>query len=134
MMIKEMFDMIGKEKRRKQRVQNAKRLAIGIGAAATAGLAAGILFAPKSGKETRKDIMDKTKEVAENTKEAIGKNARALKESAAEAVQGISDVLKDAHEKKTAVGEDLKEGSRDAAKVIHETSDKIAEDLKHSDK
>ncbi len=134
MIIREMFEMIGKEKRRKQRIQNAKTLAIGISAAAAAGLAAGILFAPKSGKETRNDIKEKTKEVVENTKEAVTKNAKAMKESAAEAVQGISNVLKDAHEKKTAVDEDLKEGGREAAKVIHETSEKIAEDLKHSDK
>ena len=134
MIIREMFEMIGKEKRRKQRIQNAKTLAIGISAAAAAGLAAGILFAPKSGKETRKDIKEKAKEVVDNTKDAAVKNARALKESAAEAVQGISDVLKDAHEKKVAVDEALKEGSRDVSKVIHETSEKIAEDLKHFDK
>lgn len=134
MIIKEFFDMVGKEKRRKQRAQNAKRLAIGIGAAATAGLAAGLLLAPKSGKETRKDLKEKAEEVVENTKEAVVKKTKSLKESASEAAHGISDVLKEAHEKKESVGEDLKEGRQDVAKAIHRTSDKIAEDLTHSDK
>lgn len=134
MFIKEILEGIGKEKRRNQRIQNAKRLAIGIGAGAAAGFVAGILLAPKSGKETREDIKEKAEEVVENTKETVTGKARSLKESTVEAVKGISNVLKEVHDKKAAVDEDLKEGGRDAAKVIHETSEKIAEDLKHSDK
>jgi gas vesicle protein len=45
--------MIGRRDRRRQ---NIKRVAIGSSIAAAAGYVAGLLTAPKSGKETRKDI------------------------------------------------------------------------------
>jgi gas vesicle protein len=44
--------MIGKNKKR----SNMKRLAMGSALAATAGYLAGVLTAPKSGKETRSDL------------------------------------------------------------------------------
>lgn len=50
--------------------KTAKKLAIGTIVAAAAGYVAGILTAPKSGKETRKDIKDVTiKSVAEAEKQ-----------------------------------------------------------------
>ena len=56
MIIKDLLDMAGKDKKKKQRAQNAKKLAAGIGIAATVGVAAGVLLAPKSGKETRQAV------------------------------------------------------------------------------
>ena len=69
MIIKDLMDMAGKDKKKRQRAHNAKKLAAGIGIAATVGVAAGVLLAPKAGKETRQDIMDKAEDVAQTTKE-----------------------------------------------------------------
>lgn len=54
---------------------------------AAAGAVAGILFAPKSGKETRKVIKEKTKEYADKSKEFAVKE----KEAAGDAIKNISD-------------------------------------------
>jgi hypothetical protein len=59
MALKDLLDITGKEKKRKQKVKTAKMIALGVGVAAVtaaAGVATGILIAPKSGKETWEDI------------------------------------------------------------------------------
>lgn len=134
MLIKDLLDISGKERKKKQRAQNAKKLAAGIGIAATVGVAAGILLAPKSGKEIRQDIKDKAEDAVDTTKDVLHKKVEIVKESASHAAHEISGVLKSAHEKKDAVKKDVKEGSRDVADDIHKTSVKISDDLKKSDK
>ena len=134
MIIKDLIDMAGKDKKKKQRAQNAKKLAAGIGIAATVGVAAGVLLAPKAGKETRKDIIDKAEDVVESTKEIAHKKVEFVKDSASHAAHEIKGVLKDAHIKKDAVRKDVKEGHHEVAHDISKTVDKIAEDLKNSDK
>ena len=55
---------------RKRRDNTAKKLAIGTGIAAAAGFVAGVLTAPKSGKETRADLKAKASQgYAETEKE-----------------------------------------------------------------
>jgi gas vesicle protein len=56
-----------------------KKLIIGAAIGAVAGAAAGILLAPKSGKETRKMIGDKAKEIARKGKKMIEKGKDAAK-------------------------------------------------------
>lgn len=60
-----------KEKQEKKvRKDAAKRTAVGLGIGAFVGAVAGILFAPKEGKETRKDIADGAKKAADGAKKA----------------------------------------------------------------
>ena len=134
MIIKDLLDMAGKDKKKKQKVQNAKKLAAGIGIAATVGVAAGVLLAPKSGKETRKDIVDKAEDVVETTKEIAHKKVELVKDSATHAAQEIKGVINGAQIKKDAVKKDIKEGQHKVAKDIEKATDKITEDLKNSDK
>ncbi|MFO7888617.1 MAG: YtxH domain-containing protein, partial [Eubacteriales bacterium] len=58
--------IIGRSKKEK-----AKDIGIGAGIGAAIGTLAGILFAPKPGKETREDIKNKTKEVSEDVKSTV---------------------------------------------------------------
>jgi len=134
MIIKDLLEMAGKDKKKKQRAKNAKKLAAGIGIAATVGVAAGVLLAPKAGKETRQDIMDKAEDVVETTKEIAHKKVEFVKDSASQAAHEIKGVIKGAHIKKDAVRKDIKEGHREVARDIEKATDKIAEDLKNSDK
>ena len=133
-MIKELLDLAGKDKKKTQRAKNAKKLAVGVGAAATVGVAAGILLAPKAGKETREDIKNKAEEVIDNTKEIVHKNVEHVKESTSHAAHEISDVIKDAHVKKDAVKKDIKEGHDKVAHDIDKAAKKISEELKKTDK
>lgn len=134
MMIKDLLDITGKERKKKQRIKNAKVLAAGIGIAATAGAVAGVLLAPKSGKETRKDIKDKATDAVETTKEVVHKKLEIVKDSATHAAHEISGVLKDAHDKKDAVKKDAKEARHEIAKDSKKSAEKISDDLKNSDK
>lgn len=59
MVLRDLLELLSKEKKKKKRAKAAKKVqkfVVGIGAAATAGVAIGILLVPKSGKGTREDL------------------------------------------------------------------------------
>lgn len=65
----------GKEQRkRKERKQAMQKAALGAAVGVLVGAAAGVLLAPKSGKETRTDISNATKEMIDKVKEAVEKD------------------------------------------------------------
>lgn len=124
------------------RQDNAKKIAIGGAIAALAGFIAGILTAPKSGKETRQDIKDTAdKSVAEAEKElkklhteldtlitqAKSKRAK-LNTKARDELGNLTDAAKDAKEKVREVlsavhegeaeDEDLKRALSEANKAL----------------
>jgi len=69
---------------------NKGKFILGAAIGAIAGAAAGILFAPKSGKETRKIIGDKAKEYAEKSKEMLDNGKVATKEKIKEVADTVS--------------------------------------------
>lgn len=103
----------------------AKRLAIGAAVAGAAGYVAGILTAPKSGKETRKDIKDATEhgvteaekqlknlhtELGDKVDEAR-KRSDTLSGKAQKELRNAADKAKDAKEKAREVLSALHEGN-----------------------
>jgi len=66
------------------RRSRTKNMVIGVGIGSAVGVAAGILFAPKSGKETRQIIADKTSETVKNFKENVSATKARISASAAE--------------------------------------------------
>ena len=62
---------LGNSRTRELRKSRTKNLIIGAGIGSAVGVAAGILFAPKSGKETRHIIADRTGETVKNLKENV---------------------------------------------------------------
>jgi hypothetical protein len=56
MIIINIIGSISGETREKERVKAARKNVLGMCVAATAGVIAGIIIAPKSGKETREDL------------------------------------------------------------------------------
>jgi gas vesicle protein len=54
-------------------LKNAKKFALGASLAAAVGYVAGILTAPKSGKETRQDLKDTANEASEKVEENLQK-------------------------------------------------------------
>ncbi len=53
-------------------MKTAGKVAIGVAAGAAAGAALGVLFAPDKGKETRKKIAAKSKQIKEDVKSKLG--------------------------------------------------------------
>ncbi len=71
--VKKVRSSLAKDVRRKRN----KNIALGIGIGSALGVAAGILFAPKSGKETRHIIVDQTSETIKKIKDnVIATNAK----------------------------------------------------------
>ncbi len=56
---------------RMKHMETARKVATGTIVGALAGITAGVLFAPKSGEETRKDIADFAVDAKENVKDGI---------------------------------------------------------------
>lgn len=62
--------------RRQRKINSAKNIVLG----SVIGVVAGIMLAPKSGKETRQCIVDKSKTIKENTKSSIKDSINTIKE------------------------------------------------------
>jgi gas vesicle protein len=98
------FSFGGKKKAREKDLKKkiAKSLALGAVAGSALGAISGVLFAPKSGKETRQQIKDDVTEVAKkaaiDVKDASEKAAEGIKELAGKANEYVSEKLKNRKE------------------------------------
>jgi gas vesicle protein len=94
MSINDVLDSINKKRRTKERNKTVVNFALGMGLAATIGLMKGILYAPKSGKETREDLKKKASETVDTIKEKVRNGARALKAAKEKVSEKLDDVIK----------------------------------------
>lgn len=88
-----LFDPIREAKRKKERakkIKSAKKLATAATVGSAAGAIAGLLLAPKSGKETRQIIANNVKSASEN----VRSSAVNVKEKAAEVQKTVKTTLK----------------------------------------
>ena len=72
---------------------NGGKLAIGVILGAVAGAALGVLFAPRSGKETRKIVGDKSKEYAKKGKEVLDREGKVIKKAVKNAADSVTKKL-----------------------------------------
>jgi gas vesicle protein len=86
MSLKNVLNSFKKKDEKKKRQKAVKNTAVGIGLGATLGALVGLLFAPKKGEETRKDVAQgvkkatgEAKKVAENVKTSLGEKVETLK-------------------------------------------------------
>lgn len=96
------------------------------------GVAIGILFAPKSGKETREDLKNKTVNTIETIKDLAQKKAGMMKCCASHVAQEVCNTIQDAKEKTEDINKDIEEGYQDIKQDIHRTSENISKDLNKS--
>lgn len=109
-----------KERLKRERINLAKKIAVGTAAGIAAGSAGGILLAPKSGKETREDIANTANTVAVKTSQikdtALNKVA-ATKSKIAEAKEKISKYLADKKASEIEKSEPLSEVEIQASEI-----------------
>jgi len=108
-----------KEIERKSKIKTAKKIIFGTAAGSLGGLLGGLLFSPKSGKETRKDIVDTSKDITNNIKEKTTN----LKENIDNKVTNAKDSVTDA---KLKITEYLNE--KKPSKIIIETKSTKVDD------
>ena len=94
------------------RRNRTKNMVIGVGIGSALGVAAGILFAPKSGKETRQIISDRTRETIQNFKANVAATKAKISASA------------------TEKGSRLREAGQKGVEAVKETLNKSDEDKK----
>ena len=129
MILNDLIDLVGKEKRKKEGVKAAQRFAVGMGVVAAVSVTTGILFAPKSGKETREDLKKKAVNTVETIKDTVQKKAETVKDSAAHAAKEAYNVLKDVYEKTESVKKDIKDGYHEMTQDIDKTAEIISNEL-----
>ena len=100
-----------------------KKVAIGAAAAAVAGFVAGILSAPKSGKETRKDIKDaavKAKSEAEKSLKSLHSELNNLLADVKTKGEQLSGKAKVEFEDMVVKAKNAKEKVRDVLSSLHD--------------
>ena len=95
------------------RRNRTKNMVIGVGIGSALGVTAGILFAPKSGKETRQIIADKTSETVKNFKDNVAATKAKISASATEKASRLREAGQKGVE---AVKETLKKSGEDEDK------------------
>lgn len=80
MILRDLLDLVSKEKRKRARVKAVQKFAVGMGVVAAVGVATGILFAPKSGKETLEDLKKKAVNTVETIKDKVQKKVETANE------------------------------------------------------
>jgi len=130
MIFRDLLDLVSKEKRKRESAKAVKKFAVGMGIVATVGVATGILFAPKSGKEIRENMKNNAVNTVNTIKDTVQKKAETVKDSAAHAAQEIIDVIKDVQGKTEGVKKDFKSGYHVITQDVHKTAENISEELK----
>jgi len=93
MIFQDLQDFVTKEVRKKKRVKAAQKLAVGICVVATLGVAAGIIYALKLEKETRKNIKSKAVNTVETINDIVQKDADMVKDFSDDSAKVVSNVI-----------------------------------------
>jgi len=128
MIIRDLLDLVSREKRRKERVKMAQKLAFGAGVVTIAGIATGALFATEQGKVVREDMKEKAANAIETIKEKVQESAETMKNSAAKTKKDVSKAIHNIQGKTKEVKKDVKSGYRSIKKDISKTTEKILDD------
>ena len=80
-----------RRKIRKEKLSNAAKITVG----AAVGAGIGILFAPKSGKETREDIVKATKDGVEYVSENVNNAVKVVADKAKEVKEAVEEKYDD---------------------------------------
>lgn len=107
MILRDLRDLIGKDRREQERAEAIRMCAIGMSIAAVLGVATGILIAPQSGRETRQDIKEKAANTADLIKSTVQDQIYIMKDSLADACEETSEAIKESQAKAEKVKKDV---------------------------
>lgn len=120
------------EKRKRERMKAAHYMAVGMGVIIVAGIgvATGILFKTKYGREMREKMKDKAIDTVENVKNIVIRSADAVEASAAHTAEKVSNVIEASENKADAIKKELRNSSREIIKDVQETAENISKTIK----
>lgn len=123
MILKDLYDLVLKRKRKKDRVKAVKKIAVGMGAVS---VVIAMLFTTKW---RRKGMKMENSDAVETIKNTVEKEAETLKKSAVHVDKEVGKVYKDISKKKENVKEDVKDGLHETKKEIQKTVKNISKEL-----
>ncbi len=134
--IADYLEQKNKERVRRARAEDAKKVSLGVIIGAAVGASAGLLLAPKSGKETREDLGNVAKDAAETVKIKTGQAVDTVKAKTDDVVTKAKTFYSDRVDSKLTnigtVGDDADLGD-DLNDLKNETKD-AAHDVKNETK
>lgn len=98
MFLKDTIDRMRTEREREERRKRAGKFVLGAALGTAAGAAAGLLFAPRSGKETREQIASKTNEALDTVRDNLDETRQMLagqKERVSDAARRYVEAVKE---------------------------------------
>lgn len=125
MILKDLYDLVLKRKRKKNRVKAVKKIAVGMGAVS---IVIAMLFTTKWNIR-RKGMKMENSDAVQTIKNTVEKEAETLKKSAVHVDKEVGKVYKDISKIKENVKEDVKDGLHETKKEIHKTVKNISKEL-----
>ena len=129
MILTKWYEKRKKEKQRKLKIQTAKKILIGTAAGSVSGLLGGLLFSPKSGKETREDIANSSKEITNNIKEKTIELKETIDNKVSDAKDNVTDAKAKIKQKSTELKEAINNKVSDAKDNVIDAKVKISQYL-----
>nr|WP_319489252.1 hypothetical protein [uncultured Caproiciproducens sp.] len=129
MKLRDLLDLMGRGEKKKERVETAQELAIGMGIVATASAALGIMCTSTHGKETGKVMKRKAINTVEAVKDTAQEIAGTVKDSSTHAQQKACHVIKDIHGKTEDVRTDIQDGFHEIAHDVQKTAKIVSNDF-----
>ena len=124
-----LVDLMGRKKRKKERVESAQEFAIGMGIVATASAALGIMCVSTHGKENKKCMRRKAINIVEAVKDAGQEITETVKKFSTHAQQNACHVIKDIFRKTEYIKADIQDGSHKIAQDVKRTAKIVSDDL-----
>lgn len=143
--IADYLEQKNKERVRRARAEDAKKISLGVIIGAAVGASAGLLLAPKSGTETREDLGNAAKDAAETVKIKTGQAVDTVKAKTDDVVIKAKNFYSERIDSKlTNIGtvadevgddlNDLKNEAKDAAHDVKNEAKDAATDVKNKAK
>jgi len=129
MILTKWYEKRKKEKQRKLKIQTAKKILIGTAAGSVSGILGGILFSPKSGKETRQDIANSSKELTNNIKEKTIELKENINDKVSDAKDNVTDAKVKIKQKSTELKEAINNKVSDAKDNVIDAKVKVSQYL-----
>jgi gas vesicle protein len=129
MIFRDLLEHLNRQKEIERQKETCRNVAIGAAVGTLVGLTVGILFAPRSGKETRKAIADKTVDTAGHVKEVVSVYADEIRHKAHEAGTTARQTIDSAKESVHELIRRAQQGAEDGEEAADATREMMADKL-----
>ena len=131
MVIKDLLDIVSKEKSKREQAKAMKKFFAGMGivVALGASAAAAVLLTAESGKKLQINMRKNAENLVETIRDTVQRKVEKAKNGAAHAADDACLTIEDMGGELDAVKAEMKDGSREVKQDLHETAKNISKEL-----